>query len=356
MTTHPQPHSSNGVDPDVRVRLSGPAAIAASLPYLLGEVRNDTAVMAILNEDNTVNTFASKQLPGYPEDASTEVLDRWADEVGELLADGIAAARLRTREMVVLVLALSAGNPTPRLSDRLLAPLAGYRDQTYDVIAVFADRWRSLLCRNPYCCDPAGQAVLDDPRAVAAVAELVGLGLAPTAAEELPVDQARADLVAQELPIAKNLGTLSGRRKQFATVCALLDDPDRDFSPQALADLIAAADRPGLRDALIVRYAKCADTETWRADYEAWATIAGAAPTHWRAGPSCIAAVLAWRLGAQQTAGQWLDRALADNPAHRMAGLLLQVLDNAIFAAEWFEAMADHKESECLRFDRADGT
>lgn len=352
MTAHSESHSS---DP-ARVRLSGPAAIAASLPYLLGEDPTETAVMAILNADNTVNTFAAKPLPEYPQHASPEVLDRWADEVGEMLAMGIDTATLRFGEMVALVLVVPGGNPSPRVSSRILAPLDIYRDQTLDVIAVFNDRWRSLLCRNPYCCDPAGQPLLDDPRAVAAVAELVGMGLAPTAAMELPEDLVQSEKVARWLPIPRDLSTFAGRREHFKAVCDLLDDPEPEFSTDQLADLVAAADRPGIRDALIVRYAKNFDTDSWQDQYDAWATIAGASPTYWKAGPSCLAAILAWRLGAPLTAAQWLDRALADNSYHRMAALLLQVFQNSIAASEWFDAMSAHNETDCLRFDRTDGS
>lgn len=64
------------------------------------------------------------------------------------------------------------------------------------------------------------------------------------------------------------------------------------------------------------------DPERIERALEVLAVAIANAPVHLRPGALCIAAWLAWALGRGSAAGALVDRALADDPGHRMAGLL----------------------------------
>ena len=58
------------------------------------------------------------------------------------------------------------------------------------------------------------------------------------------------------------------------------------------------------------------------------------APVGYRPGTLCIAAWLAWALGRGSAAGAMLERALSEEPGHRMAGLLLTFIGSGSLP-EW---------------------
>lgn len=344
--------ASDQPDEPLPIAIRGPAALAAALPYLLHVPVAGRLVITTLEAGRWAQGASYVELPDFPRGGSAELRGQWADDVGALAAEGVL--RVEPDDLsAAVVLYLPAD---VRLDDRFcmerirtaIPPQA--RARMVDVVAVGDGRWRSIMCRDDECCPGAGQRILDDPEAVRVSAELVGAGLA-IAPEPDPAARARVRAALGDLPWP---GSFDDRQELLLGVWPLVVDPGSDLDPRDAARLVMAADRPGVRDALLSRLARAAapDAAPWALQEVLWDKVAALAPIEWAAGPACMLAVALWGQGDLAGAARAADLALSTDPAHRMAGLIERLVEAGVAADDWMHRLGRLDEAACLRFDR----
>ena len=351
-------HFSSGNDDDNgaarRLRIRGPQALAAALPYLVGGPTPGTAVLALIDGEWLLRLTPQRSLPDYPAGASLEVVRHWEGEVARLLRQGLGAVDPAEDESVAVVLYLpdALGVPPAWFGESVRAGCSA-EPGLVDVIAVFGDRWRSVLCDDHRCCPAAGAKILDSSDALVVCAELVGAGLAagPAAGRTSAADGAEVAALLGAMPYPRSVGQ---RRSLLRTVWPWVAAMPGKLDAQQVSLLGMAADRPGVRDALLARMARVFDGHgpVWQAQDLMWREVARTLPAAWSPGPWCIAAVAAWALGDAAGALRSVDRALQAEPGHRMAELLRELVLRDVGAATWFDRVAYLDEEDCLHFDR----
>ncbi len=346
---HEEPQRS-GVEP---ITLRGPAAMAAALPHLLHPAENDRIVVAVLGPGGVLRMIAHRPLPPLPGRASAEVQRHWAGLVERLITDGLSDLDIAPDERAAVALDLPDEQLPCACPARLFLDATAVPAALLDVMLVAGGRWRSLLCDDPQCCPAAGQPAVDERDAVAAMIaadadERPGLGGPAIPAPAPPA--VAASLAGVPFP-----ATLHQRRGILERAWPWVDAVPSTLSARQAAVLIMAADRPGIRDALLTRIARsqwCADAAPWLLQWRLWRSLGDAAPLGWAAGPRCMQAISAWSLGQSQDAHAAVRAALCDQPGHRMATLLGQLLGTDVVAQQWFASVRRLSESECLLFDR----
>lgn len=286
------------------------------------------------------------------------------------------------------------------------AEQAGFRVR--DALCRAADGWGSLL-------DPSTPAeghplaMIDESAAAAGLPADARALATPTAGGRLPLrDVGLSGAIARELRAFSDLAAIDGRLERLgenadpvALVEALLHDEVDAPSPLRLAWFLHLADRPAVRDAMMLQFAfgqmvgeaahddavetasraeRAGETvddlvrrevtdgtedaisellgrlllgqSSLRPDHvrveralEVARRAAANAPADLRAGALCIAAWLAWSLGRGSAAGALIEQAVAAAPGHAMAGLLSAFIGSGALP-EW--AFADP-----LRGDRS---
>lgn len=341
------------------LRIRGPAALAASLPYLTECPPGGCIVVAVLGPGGMLERTARCLLPEYPGGASPEVGRAWADDVARTARQGLQVPDLRADERVALVVYLpdEVGRLPEDLAGRLFPRPGELPPQLLDALAVFDGRWRSLVCADDRCCPQQGLRILDNPDAVDAAAALIDCGISgQPLARPAPLAMPQGEAIRACLSEMPYPATFEARREVLEQVWPLAVDPVRHWSAEQVATAVMAADRPGVRDALLVRMARrgrgAADRQWWQQQWRLWTAITAAAPTEWAAGPACLEAVGAWSLGDGADALRAVDAALAADPQHRMAFLLGSLVGRDGSASRWFAGMRRIDEADCLRFDR----
>ena len=137
------------------LRVSGPAQLIETIPYLLGFAPNESVVIIGLAE-NRVSVVGR-----------VDLVD------GEDAADVVVRQVLGHSDAAVMVVYTEL--PVPQWISQ---PGAALRE----ALLVSGGRWYSLLCTNPDCCPPGGRELPSEPSTVAACA--VSLGLAPAGSRE----------------------------------------------------------------------------------------------------------------------------------------------------------------------------
>lgn len=252
-----------------------------------------------------------------------------------------------------------------------------------DALCRAADGWGSLLDPStPAAGHPL--AMIDESAAAARLPDADHVLASPAAGGRLPaIDVELSAAIAAELRAFADLADVDGqfdRLGEVADPVALVEALLHDDAPSALrlAWFVHLADRPPIRDAMMLQFAfgqaigeaahedavetasraqrsgetvdelvrrEVADgTEdeasellgrlllgqsSLRPDHirmeralELTRSAAANAPSGLRAGPLCIAAWLAWSLGRGSAAGALIDQAVAASPGHSMAALL----------------------------------
>jgi len=124
-----------------------------------------------------------------------------------------------------------------------------------------------------------------------------------------------------------------------APVSAEVTRPDASDGPDETGQPWGSAPRDAVADDLLARLlvgqtTVRPDPERIERALEVLAVAVANAPAARRPGALCMAAWLAWALGRGSAAGALLDRALALEPGHRMAGLLLAFVGSGA-VPEW---------------------
>jgi hypothetical protein len=342
-----------------KLKIRGPAALAAALPYLVECPPEGCVVMAVLGPDSMLRLTAHRALPEYQGAAAPDVCGGWAEEVGRVVREGLARLDLLDGERIALAIFLPRGlHPLPLgLAGQLIPDAGALPPEMLDAVAVFDGRWRSLVCVDERCCPPEGLPILDNADAVDASVALIASGLnreAPPRPLPLPMPDRAA--IEEHLAATPFPGSFDDRQAVLHQVWPLIADPAHAWTAHQVALAVLAGDRPGIRDALLVRMARRgrrpADRQWWQQQWRLWTSITATAPVGWEPGPACLRAISAWVLGDGMDALLALDEALEADPHHRMAVLLGDLVSRGTPASRWFASMRRIDEAECLRFDR----
>ncbi|HEY0485643.1 MAG TPA: DUF4192 domain-containing protein [Mycobacteriales bacterium] len=219
-----------------------------------------------------------------------------------------------------------------------------------DALWVHQGRWRSYLCPDPSCCPPGGTPV-DASAAGELAAELALSGrcaLPDRAALERSVagDFPLGEAVAARLFAAASArdGESPPDGRSVARGEPAPEDPDAVLSaavqrcvpggPGVVAGdrarLCVLLSRPAVRD----RALRWLGGPLHDAAQTLWQDLTRAAPPPWAAAPAALLALYVYARGDGAFARVCADRALADDPDHRLAGLVHEMLDHAVGPAE----------------------
>lgn len=318
-----------------RIRLSGPAALVAAVPHLVGFVPAESLVVLSLRgaERAWVHLTLRFDLPPPA-------------LVAELVAD--VAVRLvhdRADQAVLICYTEAKGErPGAELVERLGPRLAARGIVVRDAVLVRGGLWRSYLCDDPACCDgpqpvpPAplqlaaanvydGRSVLPDREALVASLRPVG-GVA-----RVSMVQARER---QSLALLERIRTGEGWEalraesvRLFEEALARVGDPGGALTDDETARLLVGLDSVSVRDEVI----------SWvrRRDPRLQALLEHlmrrAIPPD--DAPAC--ATFAWVsycAGQAAVAAIAVDRALASDPEHGLTLLIDEALRRQVHPRE----------------------
>ena len=360
------------------IRLRGPADVVAALPYQLGYHLEDCLVVMALR-GRSVGMLQRLDLPT-------------PDRAGDA-ADQLVAPLLREDPDAVLLVAYERdpGAATPVL-DAAAERIAGAGIAVLPRVVVRDGRWYGPDCHGD-CCPQEGVA-LTEPADTPAVADFVGLEVAPLPSRDSLASLVAADdevcrevavALAQPVPSwpARGPGTPGpaghergadahraaverlSRLSLWARACdvSVSARPVDELSADGVAELVRSLEDRALRDGLIARLCPqtlpfdkldddLADALLTSLPEPAWAVPAGAGGRaaalaarrlltrlQWlvRAVPDdrcapvlTVLASVAWWMGEGSVARVALERALEHAPDYRLARLLEQLLDHGI--------------------------
>ncbi|HEY6797274.1 MAG TPA: DUF4192 domain-containing protein [Kineosporiaceae bacterium] len=301
------------------VRVGGLVDLIAAVPYVLTYAPADAVVVMAFVGDR-LRVTACQSLPA-PSDVRVAVhhLDRALARACSEGAGNKQPGGLGAKVTHALVVGYGDAGIDPILTGiarELMIPVR-------DVVRVDGDRWWSLTCPDPACCPPGAPIV---------VAERVRLGLVVAAGVPAPARSDRArelqpapspvlDQVAQQIAARADTPIPPDPGRQYALLTAAkarrLDGQAALAPGEAAALLLAVAD-VRVRDACIL----------WNEDaaVHLWRDLVRLAPPGWVAPVATLLALAAYQRGDSVLANLALDRALDDDPRHRLAGMVRQVL------------------------------
>jgi Domain of unknown function (DUF4192) len=338
---HPDPHRSDGADPFRRhdaqqpqptaspadaglgdsgelvpvVRIGGLADLIATVPYVLTYVPADAVVvMAFAGRRLTVT--ACLPLPPAAQAFSA------ARHLNRVLAQ--ASRDLHRPGAGGVTHALVVGYGTPVI-DPILTQVAGeLAVPVDDVVRVEDDRWWSLTCLDPGCCPPGAPVTAAEH---VSLALLVAAGVpAPTRADRArelqPAAAPLQDQIADALTARSAAPTTAfDPSQQYGLLVAAKEvrrDGEVGLVPEEAAGLLWALSDVRVRDACVLWHD--------RATVRLWLDLVRIAPPGWVAPVATLLALAAYQDGDSVLANLAIDRALDDDPGHRLAGMVRAVL------------------------------
>ncbi|GAB4667457.1 DUF4192 domain-containing protein [Mycobacterium avium subsp. hominissuis] len=259
--------------------------------------------------------------------AASNALERLASLVGRSGADGALAVFVSTLSSSCEMCAERFAGMAARLGEALEAAGVRLLDAVMLDRVEAGGRWQ--------CVDGCGKSgVLDDPAssAAAAAAVVAGRRMYETRDELraiVAVDVQRAAAVApmlagadcaggavDDVPVSVRQAVAAVRRVGQGAV----------LSNAELADIGASLGDVRVRDALFT----LVDSHEASAAEMLWSQLARVLPQPYRSEALCLVGFSAFSRGEGPLAGVALEAALADDPAHRMAGLLDCALQNGV--------------------------
>ncbi len=316
-----------------RVRLSGPGAVVACLPQLIGFHPQESLVLVGLVPAAKGRPKSKRQL-GLTLRIDLDAVIEMMKPVDVDHPQRLAGALERNGCVGALMVVVTDRVPTPpdrdhrgpitEVIDAVSAGLHRAGIDLSDVLLVTRGRWWSYLCRNPACCPPEGTAisradsdlytaelawngesapVLSSRTALEARVAPDTSGLAREVAEE--VDRIRS---AGPRPAPEALGRIAELLQRFRT-------QDQDVAAEVWARVLVDLTDVLIRDGCL---------PTWKGPLgetalDLWCAATRVAPPGLVAPPATLVAVLAHAGGDGALASCALDRALGDDPTYRMA-------------------------------------
>ena len=326
--------------------------MCCAIPYLLGFHPTDSAVLLWMAETEVVLT-QRVDLPPVGFDPAT-----WASAVG---AHSVAG----TTNSVIAV--LYADGDAARDEDRLRELAHALADQGWaertDVVRALPDSWFNLLCGDPGCCPPEGQAI-DPALRNAVAAEFAGVGVAPMVSRDALAAALGPDALLVEQIV--ETGLLAGDRgharpdrrrekwrdEMIAAVMAWIRDRAAAPDPHRLATLLLALRDIRVRDTVLWELSRLRHRRLVGAA-EQLTRLLRAAPEGDVAAIATCACVCHWLLGDGTRAGVAVQRALDDAPEYVLAQVFDAALQRGLPPHTWRDAMRSLTREECRGATRA---
>jgi len=360
-------------EPDFR--LSGPEAVIAAIPYLIGFHPQDSVVIVWLRAQRVALT------------QRIDVPPRASDVDSEASATVAMARSTGADAAVVIVFGDDPGGAAA--DDQGRSPASPGRHwradiataigaclrreavACLDVLHVFRDRWWSYLCRDG-CCPGEGRVL--DPQVRADVAAWLGTpGSAPAASRQAVVASLDADpqalaLVQPEVERAVTAlrvrldgapspaGELeTWRSEQIRELLPIFagheDEGPADFpaeavelDPSRVGQLLVALADVRVRDALLWHLAASSDPR--RCLMSLLPVLGSAAPGYVAPIATCTA-IAAWLVGDGVRASSAAQRALTDDGEYVLGDLVARALAAGLAPSAWREVMGRVSLEEC---------
>lgn len=198
-----------------------------------------------------------------------------------------------------------------------------------DFLIIHRGRWRSFLCKDEECCDPAGQA-LPDIASSQIAAEHVFQGLVMPPLSEQSKEPPRLDQLIEEAhsEFQRCEATLRSKRGVIAllrlithfTIHGAIDDE------RIAADALVGLSDIQVRDFAIGSHGD----ENLELHQKLWQALLDIAPLGFRAPVATLLALVHYEGRDSQAARSALERSLCDDPHYSLAHLLQKT-----FAAGW---------------------
>ncbi|MDI6099152.1 DUF4192 domain-containing protein [Actinoplanes sp. NEAU-A12] len=313
---------------DCSLQVRSPSELVAALPFLMGYHPHDSvALVGRRGRDLDFGACFDLPPPGLDTDAARAATREVA-----------AGILLQEPDAVVVI----GYGPRRRVTPVVVHVAEALRDFGVgidDVIRVHEGRWWSYLCEEPRCCPPEGNLCLPYDSVIAAEATFLGQVALPS----------RGDLVAQVAAVqgpgraAMVVATEAARRRfgelvtgdrdtkrlRRAGRAAVREAEKRYRSGATLTDdetawLGVLLTDPAVEDYALDRIGR----NEWRVGL--WTDVLRRVEPVYVPAPAALLAFTAWQLGRGALARVAVDRALAAEPGHELAGMLHQVLGFAI--------------------------
>ncbi|HET8602078.1 MAG TPA: DUF4192 domain-containing protein [Segeticoccus sp.] len=368
MTSTPRtprpPDSGPESAPSQVLRLRTPGDLLAFLPYQLGYHPRRSVVVVCWHQ----RRLGLVQRADLPED--------W--EVEEALDVLLPVLFREDPSAVTLVGYEDIDGESHELLGALADECVDGDIQVRDQLVVCRGFWRSLACTDPSCCPPGGSR-LPDPAQVPAAVEMVARGVRPALDRAGLADRltgtrplleravaAEAEQLQAVAPRPWEATRLVPWRDQalaaWARVLGVAADagpdaavPVASLPPGDLARAAVSLVDVEVRDALIAwltpgnlpfelvdpdllaqvrRHLSAAggadDEDRGRVIEQRLVELCAALPAAWAVAPLTVLATHSWWRGDGALARVAVERALASDPAYRLAQLLLQMIDHAV--------------------------
>ena len=317
--------------------LSSPAALVASLPYLVGFEPDESVVLVWLREGDIVLTQRA-DLPAR--DTPEWLAALWQHPASETSDALIIAALSRTSDVSRIVRAVidQAHHRGPRV---------------LDAIVVGEHGWSSLMCDEATCACSTGQHVPVEIR-TAVAAEFAFRGIAPVASRSVledEIDYCVDPAVVRRLGARGIVRPMTSRAVEKWRDRAIRDATGwmtQSTRPNviSLARVISGVQDVRVRDVVLWELAH-ADVEAVCRAIPRWQTAIRVSPEAVVASVAVIAAVGSWLMGDGARAAVSLKRGLDADPGNSLAHLVNMALAGGLPPCAWREATLQLSREEC---------
>ena len=346
-----------------RLRLSGPADLVACVPYLLGFVPAESAVLLVLDERRELVLSARADLP------ADDTLEGWLTGAAAL-GRYLGAAGLRAGGVsAVCVLypppgvggEIEPGSPWRAFADAFAGGLApgGTPDapdalDLIETVLVSDGRWWSLQCDQQGCCPRTGRP-LPAHGTTAAEAGAVAAGMTFAASRDEVASQLEPAPDAESRAVEALIGSAGlNPQEGLALVDGLLArcrQGTTHLSPGEIAGVLRAVDHVLVRDAV----SWCGSATEADVAAEFWKHIVRVARGPWVTEAATLLAAAAYQLGDGLLAGLATERLLREAPDHVMGTYLAQALDEGLPPAALRPVFEDGSTQARARIANEDG-
>ncbi|MDH6136068.1 hypothetical protein P3T37_005487 [Kitasatospora sp. MAA4] len=348
-TRSPRGQLPGGLPAGLPVKMRSPADMAAMLPYLLGFYPDDS-IVAVGLQGSSLRQGGAIRLD-IPDDPQSWPLV--ASESARLLLE-LSEERDRRPAGVLLYLCRDSTPGAPPVA-AALRPLADHLVRAFraldlpvkEALCLCDGRWRSYLCLDPACCDPAGTPVHSGHDPGAAVAAATFAGLAPRGSRKAITDalgpvtgpvaeRQREALQRHADALLTAVGEQGGRDRLLDRTGRLIDEAVAEFRAGALLldDERAARLILGLQDKISRdRAAEYAEAAELAPAQRLWRFLARRCVPPFQdcaAAPLTLLAWTAWLAGDSAISRVVLSRALDLDPDYTLAQLLYHSLNTGL--------------------------